>query len=310
MSYDLYFFQNADNPLDREAISRYLSDNLTAKSAKFDQWLLENERTGVHYLLGFEEVGAGNSDDDDEEGLPVFAGNVFTGLVMHVNFGRPDFFGLEAFQFVDQLMNDLRLLVYDPQVKGDDDRLIRPTQEELFENWSGTNSWATDSFRKDSPDAFTYVPAEKSNKLWRYNFQVEELQRQLGEDIFVPSAFFLKRKTDGSVVTAATWVAGIAQLIPPVEFFAVVRERKKLFRAAVDEKGLISRETMMATFGEYLREVHVDGCQILYPKQGEALTEKFGSIKFEHELNEFVRLEGAALTNVPEPADGSQQRVV
>lgn len=300
MSYDLYFFQPAESKLDRETISCYLSENLTAKDEEFDEWLPENERTGVHYQFEVDDIVPTIPDGDDGDGLPTFVGNVFTGFVLHVNFGRPDFFGLEAFLFVEKMINDLGLWVYDPQMTADGDHLTRPTQEELFENWSGANAWATNRFREESPDAFTYVPAEKSNRLWRYNFHVDELQHQLGDDIFVPSGFLLKRKTDGAVFTAATWAAGIGQLIPPVDSFAVVRKRKRLFGREVDETGLIMRESMLAAFGKYLREFHFEGCSILYPKQAEALTNEFGSLKFDHALNEFVRLEGAEITNVVE----------
>lgn len=297
MSYDLYFYQPTKSELSREVIADFLSANLTPKDEEFDEWLLENERTGVHFQFVFDNLTP-NSDGADDGGIPTFDTHVFTGLVLYLNYGRPDFFGLEAFQFVEKLMNQLDLSVYDPQATGEVDRLTRPKCEELFATWSPTNNSATDLFRQQSPDDFAYLHAEKSSGLWRYNYQVAQIQTQLGDDIFVPTAFFLKRKSDELVFTAATWVEGIGQLIPPADLFAVVRKRKRLLRPAVEEKGLIARETMMAAFGKYLREYHVAGCAILYPKQAEALAQEFTALKFEYSLDEFVRLASAGVTNV------------
>ncbi|MEO6390488.1 MAG: hypothetical protein ABIP75_01470 [Pyrinomonadaceae bacterium] len=175
MSYDLYFYQPLESKHSQSDIFQYLSENLTPKDKQFDQWFFENERTGVYFMFEFAEPVFPPGDDPDDTEHPVFDGYSFSGFFFNLNFGRPDFFGHEAFIFVEKLISDLSLSVFDPQSDSETDTLTRPTGTEMCESWIDSNSRATGVIREQDPNAFVYFPPEITNAAWNYNFHADRL---------------------------------------------------------------------------------------------------------------------------------------
>src|SRR5258706_10854971 len=127
MSYDLFFYQSKGANLSDREIADYLNTHLVPVNESGNQWLFENKETEVYY--SFEKNQP--VDESEEEDLPEsFADFDDTSFSFNLNFMRPCFFGLEAFQFVDRILRDLNLFVLNPQSSSE--QPYRPTKEELY----------------------------------------------------------------------------------------------------------------------------------------------------------------------------------
>lgn len=219
MSYDLYFYKQKGTNLSENQIAKYLTDNLVSVDNNTNQWFYENEDTEVYY--SFDQ----NEPEDDPESIEFYESFIDfdnTHFSFNLNFLRPSFFGLEAFQFVEQFCKDLNLFVLNPQA--DREEPYKPTQKELFDNWNKTNLWACiDHFEKME---CCYLQLDKSNEIWNYNFNRISLQNKLGEQYFVPKIFFFKTKKSNEVITVATWTEHIPMVIPPADYFLLTRQYK------------------------------------------------------------------------------------
>ncbi|HEV8285493.1 MAG TPA: hypothetical protein VGQ09_14360 [Chitinophagaceae bacterium] len=280
MSYDLYFYKQKGTGLSEVQIADYLTDNLVSVNENGNQWFFENQDTEVYY--SFDQ----NQQEDDLESIELyesFPDFDNTHFSFNLNFMRPSFFGLEAFQFVEQFTNDLNLFVFNPQSASDNP--YKPTKNELFENWNNTNLWASiDHFEKLHS---AYLPIDKSDEAWEYNFQRKIFQTDLGDGYFVPKVFFFKTKSDNNVVTISTWTQHIPNVFPPADYFLLSREYKKLFRIVKDNV-LIDRLSLLKEFGSYLDDFNFKDCKIIHPQNAMKVKDKFNSIKSELKLEEFA----------------------
>ncbi|MBC7899373.1 MAG: hypothetical protein H7070_04915 [Saprospiraceae bacterium] len=192
-------------------------------------------------------------------------------------------------------MTELNLFALNPQSRIDPDNPRKETAEDYYADWSRVNL----DFSADHFDEFglTYLPLEKSNDYWLYNFQKDEMQERLGDEYFVPSLIFAKRATTGSPITLSTWTQHIPTVFPSAEYFAIIRKRKKLFRT-VDETGIVSRDTILRTFGDYLDDYDFKNCKIIYPDNATRVGNIFNNVNFDFPLEGFFEpLEIENLTN-------------
>ena len=279
MSYDIYFYKSKGANISETQITNYLTDNLVSKDENSYQWFYENQDTGLYFSFDQNEP-----EDDPEsielcESFPDFDNTHFS---FNLNFMRPSFFGLEAFQFVEQFIKDLDLSILNPQMGSDPSK---PTKKELFENWSETNLWA-------SADRFdelgcSYLNTNKANEIWNYNFNKKRLQTKLGEQYFVPKMFFFKTKKTNEVITVSSWTEHIPNVIPPADYFLLTRQYKKMFRRVKDNI-LVSRQTLLSNFGAYFDEFEFQDCKIIHPTNAMKAKERFNSLKAEQVLADFA----------------------
>lgn len=288
MSYDLNFYKKKDSLLTEIDIANFLTQHLVKIDEGDSQWFFENPDTGVYY--SFDQ----NEPADDAESIELFDSFLeftHTNFSFNLNFMRPAFFGLEAFMFVERLIKDLDLYVLNPQ--GDLDIPYKPTNGSLFENWNQTNLRA-------SADHFdelgcSYIPIDKSNAVWEYNFNRAKLQSELGDSYFVPKIFFIKTLKDNSVLTLATWTEHIPSVIPPADYFLLGRQYRKMFKT-IQDKVFISKETLFKNFGEYFNDYKFRECKIIHPENAVKLKSKFNAIKSEKIFKEFA--EGVEMENL------------
>lgn len=132
MSYDLFFYKLKDCKTTDSDIRNYLGERFQ-KTENSDQFWYENKETGVYFSFEYDKP------DPDDEPLEGFEEYDSTDWMFNINFLRPQFFGLEAFPFVERFINDLDLIVFNPQVGGDETP-IKYTHKDLFENWSNINA--------------------------------------------------------------------------------------------------------------------------------------------------------------------------
>jgi len=280
MSYDLYFYKPKGTNLSEEQIANYLTENLTPENESGKQWFFENQDTEVYY--SFDQ----NEPEDDPESIELyesFKDFENTHFSFNLNFMRPCFFGLEAFQFVEKFMTDLNLAVLNPQSASENP--YRPTKDELFENWNKTNMWSSsDHFDKTQS---CYIPADKSNRIWDYNNNRSRLQNELGDQYFVPKIFYFKTKQTNEVITITSWTEHIPCVIPSADYFLLTRQYKKLFRTVKDNI-LVSRQTIQHNFSSDFDDFEFPDCKIIHPNNAAKIKDKFNSLKAELTLADFA----------------------
>ncbi|WP_298137543.1 hypothetical protein [Flavobacterium sp.] len=293
MSYDLYFYKRRTSDLTEIQIAEYLSNNLDSKSESDKQWHVENEDTETYF--SFEQ----NEPEDDEDSIEFFENFTDfenTHFTFNLNYVRPDFFGQFAFNFVDKITKDLDLFVLNPQSTIDPDNPIKPKDNELYENWSETNSRNSANFFKEFE--LEFYPLEKSNEFYNYNQNKLALQEKLGNNYYVPKLYLFKRKSDGQIITLCTWTQHIPNVFPPADYFLLTKKYKKLFRT-VEEVGLISANTFKERFGNFLDNFEIKNCKIIHPDKADKVKDIFNSTKIEFKLADFAeRVQIEKLVNV------------
>jgi hypothetical protein len=284
MSFDLYFYKRKDNQLTEENVAEYLSKYIPFNNSENPkQWDYENPETGVYFLIDWNEV------EDDPEYIKEFDNFTeykYLNFSSSINFFRPRFFGLEIFPIIEKLMNELDLFVLNPQDELDPDNPKKFPRGYLQDQWIRRNDVITlDQFKEFN---FEYMPLEKSNYLWWFQFHREDLQNSLTEDIFVPGFFVLKSKQDGELYTACIWPMHIPIILPPVDYLIVQKEYKKLFKK-IEESGLVAYNTILNQFGSYFEdfEYEVPNLKVLRQTNADKLKRKFNDIQLGYNVIDF-----------------------
>ncbi|KAF2335109.1 hypothetical protein [Flavobacterium daemonense] len=268
MSYDLYFFKSKENQITTNEIEDYLSLNLVPEEN--NQWFFQNPDTEVYY--SFEKT----ENKDNFESFETL------NISFNLNFLRPSFFGIEAFEFVEKLVLDLDLYVLNPQSENEEP--YKPTSTELYENWNKTNLKVSSvHFHEQS----NYLEIEKSNSIWNYNFNRNSIQEKLGDSYFVPKMFFFKTKKNNEVITVSSWTEHIPNIIPSADYFLLTKVQKKWFKTKT-ENALISREELLNTFGEYLENHDFKGCKIIHPENAQKVKTIFNNVTSNIKLENFA----------------------
>lgn len=280
MSYDLYFYKRKGRQLSENEIGDYLTNNLTPVDENGNQWVFENEDTEVYFILNH------NEPEDDPESIEMFENfSDFdnTHFTFNLNFLRPNFFGLEAFQFVEKFMADLDLFVIDTQ-SADPDNPRKIVASDMLATWSKTNlAFSADKFDEFG---FTYIPIDQSDNTWLYNFHKQSMQDKLGDGYYVPKVFLFKTKVGNKAITLTTWTEHIPIVVPPADYFLLTKKYKRFFRE-VTETGLISYDTLMKKFGNYFDDFDFKGCKIIHPDNAAKVKDIFNGVKLEFQLNDF-----------------------
>lgn len=271
MSFTLHFYKKPDSLITKEDIANYLSNELAIPNKRHpEQWWYENADTEVYFCFEFDEW-----DTEEVEGFESVR------FLFNINFSRPDFFGKEAFLVVARFMKDLDLYT---QLESDPPH--QPGYETLYKHWSDYNL-AASIFSIGNERV--YYPLERSNMVWEYNFHRKGLQQQLGDSYYAPRIFFLKTKENEAVTTVASWTDHIPTVIPPADYYALYK--------GVKEKGLISYQTLMNTFGDYFEPFDFVGCKIIHPENAKKVEGIFNTVRHEYTFKDFTRIEVKKLHN-------------
>lgn len=279
MSYELYFYKREGTEPSLDAIKSYLSLNLNSKKDEYAEWYFENPDTEVHFWLNLVEP---LNDSDSNESNEIFDGYENTYVTFTINLIRPDFFGIEAFRFIDKFINDLNLFVLNPQSSGEPSKV---NQGELYTNWSQINS--DHSIRFFEEFKLNYLPLDKSKASWNYNFNRKQLQKKLGEAYFVPRLFYYKQRVNNDVITVCTWTNHIPCLLPPADYYLVFKKYKYFFKT-VEEIGFINSRYLFDRLGNLLNDYDFGNCKIIHPHKALKAKKIFNSTKFEHRFKEFA----------------------
>lgn len=274
MSYDLYFYKHKDCKTTDSDIRSYLGERFQ-NTENTDQFWYENKETGVYFSFEY------NKPDLDDEPLEGFEGFDNTNWMFNINFLRPQFFGLEAFPFVGGLINDLDLIVLNPQVGGDE-TLAKYSDKDLFENWSNINARHSSDFFKEYE--LYYLDLDKSNKSWEFNQNRLALQDKLGEMTFVPGIFYFKEHKTGVISTLCVWPEHISTIIPQVDYFIIQKKIKKIF-GTKESSGLVSYETIKNTFYDFITKEN--GYEMISPSDSLKIEKLFNGLEYYCDFKDF-----------------------
>jgi len=280
MSYDLFFYKQKGREITTDNISQYLSGNLVPANEGNTQWFFENKDTEVYFSFEYNEPDV---DTDVEEGITPIDNFDDTNFSFNLNFMRPGFFGNEAFRFVEKFCRDLNLFVLNPQSNSENPYV--PNEQEQFDIWNKTNLWASKDHFNELQTC--YLSEEECYKAWEYNFNRQKLQQKLGDGYFVPKIFFFKTKQNNKPFTLTTWTEHIPIVLPASDYVLLTRQYKKFFRKVKDTV-LVSRTTLLDTFGDYFENFDFPNCKIIHQDKTDLVKDKFNSIKTGIELVEFA----------------------
>ena len=302
MSYDLYFYKRQNQQISESDISDYLQNNLCAANEQGNQWFYENDDTEVYFSFDLNEP----ETDPEAVELETVLDFDYTRFSFNLNFLRPDFFGQEAFLFVDQMISELDLSVINPQSTTDEEFPTQPEEGALYRNWSEINARHSAHFYEELE--LNYYPLPASNAVWEHNFNKWQTQAELGEEYFVPKVMVLQTVADKRIITLAVWPEGLPILVPQVDYYLLVKKYKRLFKE-VEESGLISAKTFQTHFGSFVSDSDVG--QVIRPTEASSLQKLFNSIKFDGDVSGFAeKMPFEKMVNViPAAEDEFMQKV-
>lgn len=248
MSYDLYFLRRQEfAPVSASDIVGYFRGRPHYSVEETQCWY-QNEDTGVcfsfDYHSGEDEPADSEAEDDVDAGETIEEiadGLEPVELSFNINYFRPHYFGLEAEHELSALIERFSLLVDDPQNEG----MGRGeySREGFLRGWNAGNLFGHRACLKSMQDAqrpidsprLDALPAAKLEAMWSWNYQRAQLQRELGDDVFVPPIRLVR--SDGLPKTFVVWGDAIPEALPQVDLYVLVRDElapRRLFRKSQD----------------------------------------------------------------------------
>mgnify|MGYP001302934813 CR=1 FL=1 len=247
MSYDLHFYKKKDNNRDFSEIKNELNKLVPKNISETDiQIHYENERTGVYFLINFNEP---NTEKEDIEIFDSFNDFENLNICASINFLRPDYFGKEVFPIICDFTEKLELYILNAQEFDDSrHRPIKWSASELISHWTEHNAKVS----KEQFDKLElkYLEKDKSDQLWNYTSQIEKLENEIKEDIYIPNEFIIQNQKSKELFTYIVWSESIPLIIPKVDFIILVKKYKK-FLKVVQEIGIVKYQDIINKFAPY-----------------------------------------------------------
>jgi hypothetical protein len=289
MSYDLNFYKRKESTLTEEGVTQYLNEHLPYNvSEYYKQWVYENPETGVYFVVEQNEADTDAEDIELFNNVPAFENSNFS---CSINFFRPTYFGFEIFPIIEKFMSDLDLYVLNPQDDVDFDNPQKFLPGYLQNQWISQNrELVKENFEKMQ---FKYMPLEKSNSLWEFQFQRELIQNNLSEDIFVAGILVLQSNEGEQLYTVCVWPEHIPVVLPQVDYVIIKKKYSRFFKN-IEESGLVSYSHIMSKLGHAFEDFkhEVPGLKVLRQRQADKLSKGFNSLPILKEAVEFGRKVG------------------
>lgn len=244
MSYDLYFYKKKENKLTESQVKKEFKQSIPIDKSEVDHQIdYDNERTGVYFLIDFNEP---NTDKEDIELFDNFSEYEYLNISASINFFRPDYFANEIFPIIGELCNKLDLFILNLQ-EFDESRHkpLKWSSNELIKHWTEHNSIV--SKKHGEKYELKFMNKEKSDYLWSYTSQISKLENDIKEDIYVPNPFVLQNQETKELYTAIAWPESIPIVLPNVDYIIILKKYKKLFKN-IEESGMVKYEDILAKF--------------------------------------------------------------
>ncbi|MBK7142073.1 MAG: hypothetical protein IPH75_08340 [bacterium] len=217
MSYDLFFRARIpEQQPTREQIADYFRTRENY-SVSDEQALYENESTDVYFVFLFDEVEF-EAEDDRE-----FMAEGLLPVIFNLNYFRPHVFALEAEIEISAFLRHFDLLVSDYQHHGMGDGEF--SSEGFLRGYSFANEASYEIIGNEPGDGspLLLLETEKLESIWRWNYECNQFNEQLGPQIFVPHIKFFY--VDSRVMSAVIWPDGMNVAIPVVDIIVLHRDR-------------------------------------------------------------------------------------
>jgi hypothetical protein len=284
MSYDLYFYKKKSSNQSEKDIINYLnsSEYLTTEENE-TQWSYFNEETGVYFGIDLNKT---NIEAEDIEIWDNFTDFENLNFNFTINFIRPNFFGYEVFPILEKIISDLDIYILNPQDEIDDNNPQRFEKGYLERQWIKHNEGLI--IQNFSEFNVEYYDKDKSDFVWKYSFNRNDLQENLDEDIFVPGYFLLKNKNDNQIYRVCVWPKHIPIILPPTDFIIVQKEYRKLFKE-VKESGFVSINQINEKFENYFEDFEYKGLKMRVIRQQNAdkIEKEFNKLTIEFQVQNF-----------------------
>jgi hypothetical protein len=227
MSYDLYFSVREGRPaISDEEFAAYFNGRRHYQLNDTQAWY-ENKDTGVYFSFDYgdeefddediNEEAALDEDNPEEEEFPALAS-------FSLNFNRPSFFVLEADIEVGQFVGNFDLVIHDPQ----SDRRGAYLSEEFISTWSRSNAGICSYMARQYQSKTYLYKGDELTRIWRWNYQLEDRQNEIGDNTFAPNISFLEM--NGEIKSYAVWGDGMSILLPKVDILILARQELKPHR--------------------------------------------------------------------------------
>jgi len=244
MSYDLYFYRRKDNKLSNSEIISEIKILVPKNTSDIDSQInYENERTGVYFLIDFSEP---NTEKEDIEVFDWFDDFENLNVNASINFFRPDYFGKEIFPIISHFVDKLDLYILNLQEFDESKHIpLKWTAKELTDHWTEQNSIVSKAHSQEYE--LKFMDKEKSDYFWSYTSQIDKLENDIKEDIYIPNPFVLQNNDSKELFTAIAWPQCIPLIMPKVDFVIIQKKYKKLFKN-VEESGMIKYQDLLEKF--------------------------------------------------------------
>jgi hypothetical protein len=164
------------------------------------------------------------------------------GLSFNLNFNHPSYFGHEAMPIVEDLAAKFGLFVVDPQARDPEHLLLRDIKsKDLLEGWLENNRNAIFTMLEHAGLATPLqMPLSKSLYRWKYARNKKNLEKECGNDIFVPTLSPVRRTGSNQAELAFVCTQGVPCLVPSSDWVFIVRKQKHIWSGKQTEVGVVS----------------------------------------------------------------------
>jgi hypothetical protein len=286
MSYNLYFYKETKNTLTEERAAEILNEIMPFNiSDDPRQWDYENPATGVHFMIDWNKADS----SDSEKEIQISSEFQNLNFNLSVNYFRPAYFGYEIFSFIDLFVTRLDARIINPQDEEDPEQPKIYSRDHILKQWNRIN----DMFILGDPgeEKFNFMPLEKSNDFWWYQFHRNEMEMKITEDLYVPGILLLKNNDDGLLYTACVWTMHIPTVLPLVDYVIIQKKYTKI-SGDIEETGIVKYEEIIKRFGSYfdVYEGEVPDLKILYQRNADKLANDFNNMPLLKHYEEFGTL--------------------
>jgi hypothetical protein len=284
MSYDLLLYKRKGSDIAEHIVADYLNKNLPFNNSEYNkQWAYENPETGVYFIIDWNDPSTEDENIEPESGFEDFENLNFS---ININFIRPTYFGLEIFPIIEKIVKDLDLFILNWQDESDAENPKKFDDGYLQDQWIRQNDKFCLGMFEEFKSKFMHL--EKSNYMWWYMLNRQELEDSIKEDIYVPRFFIIQSHEDNELYTACVWPDHIPILLPVVDYVIIKRKYKKFFKT-VEEDGLVSYKNVIQSLGNYFEEFDypVPHLKKLDQTNADKMTDKFNKLKIYKSIKDF-----------------------
>ena len=254
-----------------------------------EDYIFENEHTGVYFSIEKQE----KEEHKDVQNLADFYD---TRYLCCINFLRPNFFGIETFNFIDNLIDNFNLYILD-RTEPEEDKIFKPQKDQLYTKWRKVNNYFS---REEFANSLYYYPEDRMNLEWEYNFSINSWQKELGENYFVPRIAYIKKKTGNKVFSVTTWTQNIPTVLPKgIDYVIINKQIKSFFGGSKLKPFIVSYKDLMKDLGNFFSEYKEGKAIIIYPENASKLDKKFNNISSNEKFVDFEVVTFDKITNTP-----------